>query len=73
MKDAAGMSIAVNAISMKTELLLKFLSNDDDEVSLAVIEFAREYLQFLKYKVTAGAYGLSDSKSVEVRFTYLFY
>lgn len=62
------MSIAANAVNMKTDLLLKFLSNDDDEVSQAVIEFAREYLQFLKNKVTAGAYGVQDSKNVEVRF-----
>lgn len=60
------MGVAANAVTMKTDLLLKFLSNDDDEVSQCVIEFAREYLQFLKNKATAGAYGVQDSKTVEV-------
>jgi len=62
------MVFAANAIHNKTDLLLKFLSNDDDEVSQAVIEFAREYLQFLKNKVTAQAYGIADSKNAEVSF-----
>ncbi|KAG8189139.1 hypothetical protein JTE90_018433 [Oedothorax gibbosus] len=64
-KDTNGMTIAANAIHDKTELLLKFLSNDDDEVSLAVVEFAREYLQFLKNKASAGAYNGPDSSIVE--------
>ncbi|KFM56538.1 Exportin-T, partial [Stegodyphus mimosarum] len=64
-KDSAGMTVAATAIHNKIELLLKFLNNEDDEVSQAVIEFAREYLQFLKYKVNAGVYGNSDSVNVE--------
>ncbi|XP_015912211.2 exportin-T isoform X2 [Parasteatoda tepidariorum] len=64
-KDASGMAVAANAVHDKVELLLKFLSNDDDEVSQGVIEFTREYLQFLKNKVSAGVYGLHDSPNVE--------
>ncbi|XP_054710680.1 LOW QUALITY PROTEIN: exportin-T-like [Uloborus diversus] len=64
-KDAEGMTFVSNAIHNKVDLLLKFLSNDDDEVSQAVVEFAREYLGFLKNKATAGVYSLPDSKNVE--------
>lgn len=73
LKDTEGMAIAANAVNMKTDLLLKFLSNDDDEVSQAVTEFAREYLQFLKNKANAGVYGVSDSKNVEVNINICLY
>ncbi|GBM46917.1 Exportin-T [Araneus ventricosus] len=65
LKDSAGLTVVANAIHDKIELLLKFLNNDDDEVSQGVIEFAREYLQFLKNKASAGAYTASDSANVE--------
>ncbi|XP_055934059.1 exportin-T-like [Argiope bruennichi] len=65
LKDTAGMTVVANAIHDKIELLLKFLNNDDDEVSQGVIEFAREYLQFLKNKASAGVYTASDSVNVE--------
>ncbi|GBM61207.1 hypothetical protein AVEN_241588-1 [Araneus ventricosus] len=66
LKDSAGLTVAANAIHDKIELLLKFLNNDDDEVSQGVIECAREYLQFLKNKASAGVYTASDSSNVEV-------
>ncbi|GIY16605.1 exportin-T [Caerostris extrusa] len=69
-KDTRGMTIVANAIHDKIELLLKFLSNDDDEVSQAVVEFAREYLQFLKNKASVKAYGTADSSNVE-RILYI--
>lgn len=65
MKDSRGMTIAANAIRDKIELLLKFLNNSDDEVSQAVVEFTREYLQFLKNKANAGAYDAADYTNVE--------
>ncbi|GBM88562.1 hypothetical protein AVEN_185674-1 [Araneus ventricosus] len=65
LKDSAGLTVVANAIHDKIELLLKFLNNDDDEVSQGVIEFAREYLQFLKNKASAGVYTTSDSSNVE--------
>ncbi|GFY44642.1 exportin-T [Trichonephila inaurata madagascariensis] len=65
MKDTRGMLIVANAICDKVDLLLKFLNNDDDEVSQAVVEFTREYLQFLKNKANAGAYDVADSAKVE--------
>ncbi|GFT78646.1 exportin-T [Nephila pilipes] len=65
MKDTRGMTIVANAIHDKIDLLLKFLNNQDDEVSQAVVEFTREYLQFLKNKASAGTYGTTDAANVE--------
>lgn len=60
-----------SAIQRKVPLLLQFLSHEDDDVSLAICEFARDYIQFLKQRATAQAqassipYGPEDQQNAE--------
>lgn len=54
-----------NAIQKKVPLLLQFLSHEDDDVSLAVCEFARDFIQFLKYQSSVGSYGAAEQGHTE--------
>lgn len=65
LRDPEGCALASDAIHKKIVLLLKFLNSEDEDVSHSVIEFAREYLQFLKHQAAAGFYGASEIANVE--------
>ncbi|XP_076358684.1 exportin-T-like isoform X2 [Tachypleus tridentatus] len=53
------------AVENKVTLLLQFLSHRDNDVSLGVCDFAREYIQFLKQQSSIAAYRFAGKSNAE--------
>ncbi|XP_022238268.1 exportin-T-like isoform X1 [Limulus polyphemus] len=65
MPDPEQLAITLKAVENKVPLLLQFLNNEDDDVSLGVCDFAREFIQFLKQQSSVGAYNASEKSNAE--------
>ncbi|XP_069692793.1 exportin-T-like isoform X5 [Periplaneta americana] len=58
------------AIEHKVPIMIEFLNNDYDDVSAAVLEFAKEYIHMLKVKVMQTEEQLSYAHSVLVTIVH---
>lgn len=61
--DAGSRELAKAELCSKIPLMLHFLGNEDDDVSQGVVEFAREYIQYLKHE--PQSYGQQDKANME--------
>ncbi|UYV62673.1 XPOT [Cordylochernes scorpioides] len=66
------LALTHQCINNKVPYLLAFLNSESEDVSLAIVDFARDYILFLKQQNALGRYGQHEKSNVESLLNVIF-